>query len=204
MGIRRQSAPAVFLLATSCFVGSGCETTSNTAGGALLGSGLGAVTGAIIGSATGRHNAAAGALIGAAAGGVGGALIGHAEDEKEKKQAAAAQAQYQQAQAAAEQVALTNNDIVYMTKNGLSQQVIINSIRQRGGRFDTTPDAIVQLKAVGVSDAVIQVMQTTPPPSATVVPPGAYGPPGVVVAPAPAVGVVVAPRPYYYGYWHRW
>jgi outer membrane lipoprotein SlyB len=204
MLLKKRPFIAFGLLASTCLLGTGCETTSNTVGGAALGTGLGAVTGAIIGSATGRHNAAAGALIGAAAGGVGGALIGHAEDEKEKKQAAAAQAQYQQAQAAAEQQALTNLDVINMAKSGISDQVIVSGIRSRGGRFDTTPDAIVQLKANGVSDYVVQVMQQTPPPQ--VVPGGpVYGPDGVLVAPPPAVGVYVAPRPYYYGgYYRHW
>lgn len=198
---KRATVLCALLISTSIF-GTGCQTTDNTNAvtGGILGTGLGAVTGAIIGSATGRGNAAAGALIGAAAGGAGGALLGHSQDEKNQQVANAAQVQYQQAQAAAEQNALTNSDVVYMVRSGLSQQVIVNAIRQRGGRFDTTPDAIVQLKANGVNDYVIQVMQTTPPPSATVPPPGmVYGPGGVVVAPAPAV--VVAPRPYYWGRW---
>jgi hypothetical protein len=83
-----------------------------------------------------------------------------------------------------------------MVRSGLSPEVIINSIHSRGGRFDTTPDAIVQLKANGVSDYLIQVMQTTPPPSASVPPPVAYGPP-----PGPAVGVVVRP---YWGWGYGW
>jgi hypothetical protein len=211
MRVSTQPSVVFALLVASCFLGPGCETAgSNTAGGALVGTGLGAVTGAIIGSATGRGNAAAGALIGAAAGGVGGALIGNAQDKREQQADAAVQAQYTQAQVAAERAALTNNDIVYMAKSNVGDGVIINSIRSRGGRFDTTPDAIVQLKANGISDAVIQTMQSTPPPSATVPPPGAvaggpYYAPGVVVAPAPLVGVYVRPRPYYYGYgWRRW
>ena len=81
-----------------------------------------------------------------------------------------------------------NDDVVYMVKSGVSEQVIMNSMRERGGRFDTSPEAIVNLKSNGVSDAVIYAMQTTPPPSAMVPPPGAvYGPPpgpAVVVRPA--------------------
>jgi outer membrane lipoprotein SlyB len=199
--MRVQKRLAVFgLLVSTCLFGTGCQTTdnSNAVTGGVFGAGLGALTGAIVGSAFGRRDAAAGALIGAAAGGVGGALIGHSQDERNDQNAKAAQAQYQQAQAAAEQAALTNADIVYMVRSGLSAEVVVNSIRSRGGRFDTTPDAIVQLKANGVSDYLIQVMQTTPAPSATVLPAGqvVYGPP-----PGPAVGVYVAPRPYWgWGY----
>lgn len=195
------------LLISTCSFGTGCQTTdnSNAVAGGVLGTGLGALTGAIIGSATGRHNAAAGALIGAAAGGVGGAALGHAQDERNQQTVNAVQAQYQQAQAAAERAALSNADVVYMVQNRLSDQVVINNIRSRGGRFDTTPDALVQLKNNGVSDSVISAMQATPPPSATVPPPGppVYGPDGtVIVQPGPAV--IVAPRPYYGGYYGRW
>ena len=86
---------------------------------------------------------------------------------------------------------MSNADIIYMVRSGLSSEIIVNSIHSRGGRFDTTPEAIVQLKANGVGDYLIQVMQSTPLPSATVPPPMmAYGAP-----PPPAVGVVV--RPYW-------
>ncbi len=205
MWVQKRLAVFGLLVSTSVF-GTGCQTTdnSNAVGGAVVGTGLGALTGAIVGSAFGRRDAAAGALIGAAAGGVGGALLGHSQDVKNEQNATAAQAQYQQAQAAADQAALSNADIVYMVKSGLSAEVIVNSIRSRGGRFDMTPDAIVQLKANGVSDYLIQVMQTTPPPSASVPPPMVY-PAGGVVGPGPAVGVYVAPRPYYgWGYRGGW
>src|SRR5580704_5213179 len=164
MRLQNKLLPVCGMLFLSCFSNTGCQTTdnNNAVGGAVVGTGLGALTGAIVGSAFGRRDAAAGALIGAAAGGLGGALVGHAQDEKNQQNAQAAQAAYQQAQAQAEQAALTNADVVYMVKSGLSPEVIVNSIHSRGGRFDTTPDAIVQLKANGVSDYLIQVMQTTP------------------------------------------
>jgi uncharacterized protein YcfJ len=190
MRLRKRLIPVCGMLVLSCFSNTGCQTTdnNNAVGGAVVGTGLGALTGAIVGSAFGRRDAAAGALIGAAAGGIGGALVGHAQDEKNQETRNAVQAQYQQAAAAAEQRAMHNDDIVYMVKSGVSEQVIMNSMRERGGRFDTSPEAIVNLKSNGVSDAVIYAMQTTPPPSAMVPPPGAvYGPPpgpAVVVRPA--------------------
>jgi hypothetical protein len=193
MWVRKRRWTVCGLLVSTCLFGTGCQTTdnSNAVGGAVVGTGLGALTGAIVGSAFGRRDAAAGALIGAAAGGLGGALVGHAQDEKNQQNAQAAQAAYQQAQVAADQAALSNADIIYMVRSGLSSEIIVNSIHSRGGRFDTTPEAIVQLKSNGVGDYLIQVMQSTPPPSATVPPPMmAYGAP-----PPPAVGVVV--RPYW-------
>src|SRR5258708_30940947 len=65
----------------------GCESMSNGEKGALAGGGIGAGTGAIIGSAT--HNTGAGAVIGGAVGALAGGLTGHAIDESEKKQQAA-------------------------------------------------------------------------------------------------------------------
>jgi uncharacterized protein YcfJ len=191
MRLRKRLLPVCGMLILSCLSSTGCQTpdNSNAVAGGVLGTGLGALTGAIVGSAFGRRDAAAGALIGAAAGGLGGAVLGHAQDEKNQQAREAIQTQYQQAQAAAEQRALHNDDVVYMVKTGVSDQVIINSMRERGARFDTSPEAIVNLKSNGVDDAVIYAMQTTPPPSAMVPPPGAvaYGPPPgptVVVRPA--------------------
>ena len=71
---------------------SGCTTTdpytgeqkmSNTAGGALIGAGLGAATGLLVGgSATGRRDAA---LVGAGIGALGGGLIGNYMDSQESE-----------------------------------------------------------------------------------------------------------------------
>jgi uncharacterized protein YcfJ len=191
MRLQKRLIPIYGMLLLNCLSNTGCQTTdnNNAVGGAVVGTGLGALTGAIVGSAFGRRDAAAGALIGAAAGGIGGALVGHAQDEKNQQTRDAVQAQYQQAAAAAEQRAMHNDDVVYMVKSGVSEQVIMNSMRERGGRFDTSPEAIVNLKSNGVSDAVIYAMQTTPPPSAMVPPPGAvYGPPGPAVVVRPAWG----------------
>lgn len=67
---------------------SGCENIgtaaqSKTVQGGVLGSALGAGTGAIIGHQTGR--AGEGAAIGAGLGAVGGALAGHALSEQDRQ-----------------------------------------------------------------------------------------------------------------------
>ena len=68
--------------AAALMILTGCTTTQ---GGALLGSGIGAGAGALIGNQYGH--AAQGALIGAAFGGLGGALIGDAMGEYSAPQA---------------------------------------------------------------------------------------------------------------------
>jgi surface antigen len=213
--IHRFAATSLALL----FAAAGCQNLNNTENGALTGGGLGALLGAIIGHQTGH--AAGGAAIGALAGGVTGGLIGNAEDSREQRDAAMARAyQAEQARQAAA-VALTNADLVNMSQKGISDEVIINSVRTRGGQFDLSPDAIIGLKSQGVSDRVILEVQKIgeAAPAPTVVHSGspAYvvdpGPQVVIVRPVPpppsvGFGVYYGPaRPYYRGrgyYYRRW
>ncbi len=55
--------------------------------------------------------------------------------------------------------ALTNDTIIKMSKAGLEDGVIIQTIRNGAGRYDTSPDALIALKNAGVSQRVIAVMQ---------------------------------------------
>ncbi|HZY87920.1 MAG TPA: glycine zipper domain-containing protein, partial [Gemmataceae bacterium] len=68
-------------------LGGGCQSMSNTDKGVLAGGGLGAATGAAIGSLT--HHTGAGAVVGGAVGAIAGGLTGSAIDNSERKQAAA-------------------------------------------------------------------------------------------------------------------
>ena len=82
----------IAVLAIAAVYLSGCTTTdpytgqqkmSNTAGGALIGAGLGAATGLLVGgSAAGRRDAA---LVGAGIGALGGGLIGNYMDSQESE-----------------------------------------------------------------------------------------------------------------------
>jgi hypothetical protein len=194
---------------------TGCANMNNTQSGALAGTGLGAVAGAIVGEATGHPGA--GALIGAATGAAAGGLIGNAEDAKEERDAAVAHAQYEHDRTRAIAYAVTESDVVTMTRSGVGDAVIINALRTRGCRWDSSPDAVIRLKHEGVSDQVITAMQNTglhtAPSVVAVPPPGPYYYP-----PPPVSGSVVVvgpgyygprywgPRPYYYGrpYYRRW
>ena len=145
---------AVAVLATSF---TGCQQANNTQSGAVLGTGLGALTGAIIGNQTGDRDK--GALIGALAGGAAGALAGQAQDNAEQRDAVMAHAAHQEQMRYLEGRAVTNSDVVAMSANGLSEPLIIGTIQDRGGKFDTSPQAIIQLKQSGISDGLISAMQ---------------------------------------------
>src|SRR5713226_5512187 len=53
---------------------------------------------------------------------------------------------------------LTNADIPKMVESKLGDEIIISKIRSTPNNFDTSIDAVLKLKATGVSDAVIHAM----------------------------------------------
>jgi hypothetical protein len=53
---------------------------------------------------------------------------------------------------------LTNADIIKMAKSGISEQTIILMIQKTAPKFDTSPDALIELKREGVTDAVLNAM----------------------------------------------
>jgi hypothetical protein len=172
----------------------GCQYSSHREAGTALGGGLGALTGAMIGQESGH--AFGGAMIGALAGGITGSLIGNGEDLREQRDAAITHAQYLESTG---QV-LTNADVIRMVQSGLSDEVIIGTVRNSLGKYDLSPDATIQLKACGTSDQVILALQHVPkirPVSAVSYVPSSPSV-GLVVAPAPVV-MFGRPRYHYYG-----
>ncbi|MEZ6068459.1 MAG: hypothetical protein R3B90_22715 [Planctomycetaceae bacterium] len=145
------------LLATLCLT-TGCAGMSHTDRGALVGSALGGLGGAIIGHQSG--NTGAGMVLGAGAGMIAGAVAGSAEDAREERDWALDELERTQYQQAYGPNSLTNADLIYMSQNGLADDVIINAVRSRGGRFDLDPTALVQLKQSGVSDRVLAAIQS--------------------------------------------
>ena len=155
------------------YLACGCEGLSHTENGALIGGGIGAGTGAIIGHALGHTGG--GALIGAGAGALAGGLIGNSADKSDQRAAAAAQAR---------QLGLT--DVAQMSQQHISDAVIVGQIRSTGSVYRLSPTDIVWLKQNGVSDYVVNEMQAT-----------AYRYPGRVYTAAPVYteGVYVAEPP---------
>jgi hypothetical protein len=159
---------------------------NDTATGAVVGGGVGAITGAAV---AGRKDRGPGALIGAGVGALAGGLLGKSADNADARQAAAGSAAVAQANAQAQALAVTNYDLVEMTRAGCSEDLIISTIRTRGSRCDLSPAGLIALKQQGVSDRVVIAAQSSP---------GGYG---GYAPPAPVVAAPVVAAPVYYEYY---
>lgn len=183
---------------------------NDTVGGTFLGGAFGAITGALIG---GKHHAGQDALIGAGVGAVTGNLLGQSKDRADAQRAAAGQATVNQMNQQAAAMAVTNYDLVQMTRAGVSEDVIISTIRSRGARVDLSPQALIDLRQQGISDRVVLAAQQMSsgggyvagaPPAGPIVVGEVPPPPSVIVAPAyRPYPYWYYPRPYYgYHYYH--
>ena len=165
---------------------------NDTVQGTVVGGGLGAITGAVIG---GRKQRGEGALIGAGVGALAGGLLGRSADVADQRQAAAGAAVTAQANAQVAALAVTNYDLVEMTRAGLSEDLIISTMQSRGGRFDMSPAGLISLKQNGVSDRVVIAAQSSGAPR--------YAPPAPAVSQPPVMYVQPAPVIRFYG-GHGW
>jgi len=167
-------------------------TPDNTGTGALIGAG----SGALIGGANGRGGE--GALIGAAVGAIAGGLFGHMFDQQQQMRL---REQSPQTYERVDQgMPLSLADVKALAKAGISEDVMINQIKNSHTVFHLSAADIIDLRDAGVSDKVVNYMINTPatvgataettPGTTTYI---AQAPP-----PAPASTVtVVAPGPDY-------
>lgn len=58
----------------------------------------------------------------------------------------------------AQEETVTNDEVIMLVKNGLSESIIINKIRTSKTDFDLSTDELIKLKKAGVSDAVVTAM----------------------------------------------
>jgi len=154
---------------------------NDTAGGTFLGGALGAVTGAVVG---GRKNRGEGALIGAGVGAVTGNILGRNKDRADEQRAAYGAARVGQLNQQVAAQAVTNYDLLEMTRAGVSEDVIISTMRSRGARLDLSPNSLIALKQAGVGDRVVLAAQDLNRGAA-------------VAAPVPVVTEVVRPTRVY-------
>jgi uncharacterized protein YcfJ len=140
---------------------TGCQnpdgSQNNTGSGILIGSAFGALTGAAIG---GHNHGGQDALIGAAVGALAGGLIGNAADrERDARLKAQAPQTYERAVSG---TPLSLADVKALAKAGISEEVIVNQIRNSRTVFHLSAADIIDLRDSGVTDKVINYMIDTP------------------------------------------
>lgn len=128
------------------FLNLSCETTKSKAvEGGVIGGALGAVAGGIIGHQSGHG--VGGAVIGGATGAAAGAIIGSQIEKKPAQETAAASGQ------------VSVQQIVDLSKQGVSEGIIIDKIRATNSKFTLTEADVKYLKQEGVGQKVIDAMQ---------------------------------------------
>lgn len=170
MAVRHPSSRQVAGIVFAFIATLSMQTTATAQTGQQRGATFGGLAGAIAGSLIGDHNneAGAGAAIGGVVGAVAGGILGNASDkdnairqQQRAYQHAQQQRYYQQQQAVVVQSAVTIQDVVNMSRSGLSDQVIVNQIRQRGYVGTVAVADIIALHQQGVSENVITTLQTS-------------------------------------------
>ena len=138
-----------------------------TTGGAAVGGAAGAIIGGIIGHQ--NDETPEGALIGGAVGAITGGLIGRSQDNRINQQRAYQEQAYyegqQQAYAQQQTVAASGvslNDVVNMSRSGISESVIMGHLQNKGVQRRLEVADIIALHQAGVSDTLITVMQQAP------------------------------------------
>ena len=133
----------------------------------------------------GKKNRGEGALIGAGVGALTGNLLGRNKDRVDEQRAAYGAARVGQLNQQVAAQAVTNYDLLEMTRAGVSEDVIISTMRFRGARLDLSPNSLIALKQSGVSDRVVMAAQGMNPVGAP------------LAAPVPVVTEVVRPTRVY-------
>jgi hypothetical protein len=176
---------------------SGCASHADR--GAAIGGVGGAGLGALIGDASGH--AGEGALIGAAVGALTGAAVGDSIDQDQARRNAEIQARLGRQLSGA----VSPPDVIQMTQAGLSEDLIATHIAANGVQQRLQAGDLIALKNQGVSDRIINTMQTAPLASAAqpamIAQPVYAAPPPVVVQ--EVYGPPVYYPPPYYRHYHR-
>ena len=148
--MRTKSIGAIVIAST--WIVSLANAQYNTERGAVFGGAAGAAAGAAIGHQNGET--AEGALIGSAIGLFSGALIGNSMDAEQSRQ------RYVEQQYIAQNSrAVTISEILSMTKNGVSDAVVVNHINQHGVQQRLEVSDVILLHQQGVSEPVLTALQ---------------------------------------------
>lgn len=192
----------IFTSAALAILLTGCEspdgTPNQTGTGALIGGAIGAAAGGLLGSTSrynGGANTAAGVLIGGAIGAITGGAIGHSLDQEQEARLRAQAPQTYQIVTQGQPLGIA--DVIAMSRAGVSDDVIINQIRNTHTLYRMVAEDIIALHNAGVSQSVINYMINTPNTAGTT---AAQAETAVVAQPPPPPPmetVMVAPGPGY-------
>lgn len=172
----------MFLVGMVLVVVTQSTTVAQQPQGTRNGAVLGGVSGAVIGGIIGKQNdeIPEGALIGGAVGAVAGGLLGHGYDQRQRsyqqqQQWAPPQQHYHQhpnnyntyrtvpsRTTVVTAPGVTIADVLKMTRNGVSESVIINHIYATGLQRRIDTNEIISLHQQGVPENVINAMQQAP------------------------------------------
>lgn len=182
---------------------AGCNSPYHADRGALFGGLLGAGTGALIGNKLG--NAGAGAAIGAGLGALGGAAIGSELDNMEARNRANMAAIELRLGRRLAAGATSVDQVVEMSRAGVSETLIINHIRANGMTAPPGTSDLILLQNAGVSTEVVKAMQQPPPQAVRPATVHVAVPPPVIVEEHHYVTPSWGPscRPRYYRHYYR-
>jgi hypothetical protein len=158
LGMLRSFLVSNLGIALLALLASGCQSPYHADRGALFGGLTGAGAGAIVGNAVG--NTGAGAVIGAGLGSLTGAAVGNSLDQIEARNRAEIAATLGQQ---VKQGAVSMQDVIAMSHSKVSDRLIVTHIQHNGVAQTLTSGDLIFLKEQGVSDEVIQAMQSPPP-----------------------------------------
>lgn len=141
---------AILLFCAMALVFGSCS--SNTGTGVIAGTALGAGVGGIAGGGQG-------ALIGGAAGALAGGLIGAALDEQDRKVMERTSPRTVDRMDRGEP--LTINDVIKLSQGGVSDDTIVNYMRDTNSAYNLSQAQIRRLQDAAVSQRVIDYMVET-------------------------------------------
>lgn len=160
----RQTLLTVAVLCMQASIGFSQQRAQN-------GATVGGVAGAVIGGIIGHQNdeTPEGALIGGAVGAIAGGLLGRGqENELQRQRYYQQQAYYQQQQQnyvqtqAVVNSGVSSNDVVNMSRSGVSESIIISHLQAKGVQRHLEVSEIIALHQQGVSDTLIAAIQSAP------------------------------------------
>ncbi len=154
------------LAACVCFAASTSQAQTLVQKGTVKGGIAGAIIGGIIGNQS--DDTGEGVAIGAAVGALAGNVVGKSQQQdvfREQQFQAQLQQQEQQRLALAQQSlnrAVSIDDAINLTRSGVSQELIINQVLASGVQQHIGVSEVILLHQNGVSEQVIQAMQSAP------------------------------------------